>query len=172
MNFIKKIKRKIMEKFTSQVKYAKSIGVTVGNNCKFYENITWGSEPYLINIGDNVRITKNVTFITHDGGVHVIRKVKNKPNIDRFGQIKIGNNVHIGIGTIIMPNVTIGDNCVIGCGAVVTKNVPSNSVAVGVPARVIETIDEYYEKNKSCFYDTKNMNSKQKKEFLKSIYKF
>lgn len=61
-----------------------------------------------------------------------------------FGKIEIGDNVHIGWNTIIMPNVSIGNNCVIGAGAVVTKSIPDNSVAVGVPARVIESIDEKF----------------------------
>lgn len=89
-------------------------------------------------------------------------------NADKFGKIKIGNNVHIGINSIIMPGVTIGDNVIIGCGSVVTKNIPSNSVAVGVPARVIETIEEYYKKNKDkCVY-TKNLSSKEKKEYIEN----
>ena len=46
-----------------------------------------------------------------------------------------------------MPGVTIGDSYIIGAGAVVTKEIPANSVAVGVPARLIETIEEYTEKN-------------------------
>ena len=76
----------------------------------------------------------------------VLRNMKKLENADYFGKIKIGNNVHIGMNVIVMPGVTIGDNVVIGCGAIVTKNIPSNSVAVGVPAKVIESIDEYYEK--------------------------
>lgn len=65
-----------------------------------------------------------------------------------------------------MPGVTIGDNCIIGCGAVVTRSVPSNSIAVGVPARVIESIDAYYEKHKEEFSFTKNLTRLEKKEYL------
>lgn len=49
--------------------------------------------------------------------------------------------------------VTIGDNCIIGFGSVVTKNIPANSVAVGAPARVICTLEEYYEKRKKQSYN-------------------
>jgi len=77
----------------------------------------------------------------------------------------------IGTNTILMPNTSIGDNCVIGAGSVVTKPIPSNSVAAGVPARVICSIETYYEKNKDLFMYTKNMKFKEKKQILLEVYK-
>jgi serine acetyltransferase len=71
---------------------------------------------------------------------------------------------------MILPGVSIGQNCVIGCGAVVTKDIPDNSVAVGVPAKVIETIEEYYLKNKERCLFTKNLSPEEKKAFLLSMY--
>jgi len=126
------------------VSFARSIGVAVGENCRFYgiNAGTFGSEPYLIRIGDHVTITSGVRFITHDGGVWVFRQ--SQPDIDVFGPIVVGSNVFIGIGAIILPNVTIGDDCVIGLGAVVTRSVPSGSVVAGVPARTIKTVEEYW----------------------------
>ena len=47
----------------------KKDGLAIGNNCEIYPNVNMGSEPYLISIGDHVRITSDVSFITHDGGV-------------------------------------------------------------------------------------------------------
>ena len=85
-------------------------------------------------------------------------------NSGKFWRIKIGNNVHIGVRSIIMPGVTIGDNVVIWAWSIVTKDIPSNCVAVWVPCRVIETVEEYYEKNKDdvlCFW---NMNHQETKE--------
>ncbi len=149
----------------------RKMGVKVGEGCEFYTNISFGSEPYLITLGDNVRVTNGVKFITHDGGVWVLRKMKLLEDADIFGTIEVGNNVHIGIDTIIMPNVKIGNNCVIGCGAVVTRDIPDNSIAVGVPARVIKTTQEYYEKcKKNCDF-TKHMNSSEKKVYLNDKYK-
>ena len=52
---------------------------------------------------------------------------------------KIGRNCFIGVRSLILPGVTIGDECCIGAGSVVTKDIPSNSVAVGCPARVVKT---------------------------------
>ncbi|HEY9245409.1 MAG TPA: DapH/DapD/GlmU-related protein, partial [Candidatus Methanoperedens sp.] len=58
----------------------------------------------------------------------------------------IGRNVYLGAGAIILPGVTIGDNSIIGAGAVVTKDIPSNCVAMGVPAKVAYTLDEWIRK--------------------------
>ena len=87
-------------------------------------------------------------------------------NADKFGKIKIEDNVHVGWNTIIMPGVTIGKNSIIGCGSIVTKSIPENSVAVGVPARVIETTEEYYKKNRDKVVYTKNMFYHDKRNYL------
>lgn len=166
MSILMRLKRKIY----GEIKFAKSIGVKVGEDCEFYHGIIWGSEPYLIEIGNHVRITTGCKFVTHDGGLWVLRKKYNKDTIDRFGKIVIGNNVHIGWDTIIMPGVTIGDNVVIGCGSVVTKDIPSNSVYAGVPARKIEDIEEYYQKITSKAIDTKGLNYLEKREKILNYY--
>ena len=58
------------------------------------------------------------------------------------GEVFIGKHCWIGAGCIILKDVHIGDNCVIGAGSVVTKNIPSCSIAVGVPAKVIKQIQK------------------------------
>ena len=160
------------QKRRDPVKYFRKAGATIGEGCEINCD-SFGSEPYLVKIGDHVRINSGVKIITHDGGVWVLRKyskLDNAENIDRFGCITIGDNVHIGTNATIMPGVTIGDNVIIGCMAVVTRDIPSNSVAVGVPARVIETIDEYESKNKDNFDYTKQMSSSEKREYLLKKY--
>ena len=145
----------------------KKRGIKIGEHCSISKSVGFGSEPYLITIGNNVRLTHNVQFITHDGGLWVLRNLKKElKNADKIGKIEVGNNVNIGWNAIIMPNVKIGDNVVIGAGAIVTKNIPSNTVACGIPAKIIESIDEYYDKCKDKVLFTKNMNKKEKKEYL------
>lgn len=146
-------------------------GIKIGLNCEIYGNVTFGSEPYLIEIGDHVRITRGVSFITHDGGMWVLRNNGMLKDADYFGRIKVGNNVHIGINSIIMPGVTIGNNVVIGAGSVVTRNIPDNSIATGVPAKVIRSLDDYYDKYKNKVDYTKHLNPQDKKRYLLAKYK-
>lgn len=163
MRLINSIKKRFMD----PIKYAKSLGVKIGNNCKIHGTIYWPSEPYLIEIGDNVRITDGVRFITHDGGVYVLRnKYDDMKNADIFGKIIVGNNVHIGVNSIIMPGVKIGDNCIIGCGAVVTHDVPNDTIVGGVPAKKIKNIREYYDKSKKNCDFVKNLSPSEKKKYL------
>lgn len=149
---------------------ARKAGVSIGKGCLVLDNVKWGSEPYLIEIGENVRITSGVQFVTHDGGIHVLRNKFGIAEADMFGKIKIGDNVFIGIRSIIMPGVTIGNNVVIGAGSLVTKDIPDNVVACGIPAHVIRTIDEYYEKTKSKSVMTKGMKAEEKKQYLLSYF--
>ncbi len=155
------------------IAYWRKRGVIIGEKCEIYSSANFGSEPYLISLGNHVRINSGVNFVTHDGGVWVLRWVGDDTlkDIDLFGKIKVGNNVHIGTNAIIMPGVEIGSNVIIGCGAIVTKNIPDNSVAVGVPAKVIETIDEYKEKHANEFEFTKNLSKKEKQKYLEKKYK-
>ena len=161
----------ILEKFSKRrntVEFWRKRGAVIGKGCEIYPSVNF-MEPYLITVGDHVRINEGVNLVTHDGGVWVLRvrsDIENADKIDIFGKISIGSNVHIGTNATVMPGVTIGNNCIIGCGAIVTKDIPDNSVAVGIPARVIETVDEYLEKNRNKFVYTKGMSSEEKRRFL------
>ena len=86
------------------------------------------------------------------------------------GVCDIGNNVHIGNNTIILPNVRIGDNCIIGAGAVVTKSIPDNSVAAGNPAKVIRTVKDFNEKNVNRMLKLKGLDENQRSEVLWSEF--
>lgn len=157
------IKRKRLNNYRAK-------GAIIGDGCDFAKDISLGSEPYLVKIGNHVRLTSGVKITTHDGGMWVIRKKKGYSNADIFGKVEIGNNVHIGFNSIIMPGVKIGDNVIVGCGAIVTKNIPKNSVAVGTPARVIESIDEYLLKHNEEIVMTKSMTGEKKRKFIEEKY--
>jgi acetyltransferase-like isoleucine patch superfamily enzyme len=135
------------------VGYARKKGVKIGENCRIYIK-SWGSEPFLVSIGDNVTVTSGVKFITHDGSTCLVKDEQGK-RYQRFAKIEVGSNVFIGVNTIVMPGVTIGSNVVIGAGSVVTKDIPDNSVAIGVPARVVTSFDDYQAKIKAtCASDS------------------
>ncbi|EPX75374.1 serine O-acetyltransferase activity [Schizosaccharomyces octosporus yFS286] len=92
-----------------------------------------------ITIGDNVLFGPSVQLCTATHPLDI--STRNSGN-ELAKPIKIGNNVWIGLGAIILPGVTLGDGCVIGAGSVVTKDIPANTVAVGSPARVVKEIDQ------------------------------
>lgn len=126
--------------------YLRSLGMQIGNSHISMRTVHVGSEPWLIKIGDRVTLAYGVILITHDGASRVIREKLpqlNQKYGNAFGPIIIEDNCFIGAGAIILPGVTIGCNTVIGAGSVVTRSVPANSVSIGVPARVVKSIDEY-----------------------------
>lgn len=133
----------IWNKLSSE-SYARHIGVNMGKDVHIYGKVHWSTEPWIITLGNHVHITHEVSFITHDGATLLFRD--KTPDLEYTAPIKIGNYVYIGTRAILLPGVTIGDNCIIAAGAVVTKNVPSGSVVAGVPAKIINTTANYYEK--------------------------
>lgn len=164
-NYLKRYVRKV-QIARNPIEYARSIGVTVGERSRFLGlgPETFGSEPYLISLGDHVTVTSGVRFVTHDGGVWVLRN--EHPRLDVFGRISVGNNVFIGLGSLILPGVTIGDNVVIGAGSVVNKSIPSNSVAAGVPARVLGSIENYRARMIARGVQTKGLSPVEKRNYL------
>lgn len=144
---IRKIYRKlyalIMGKL-APVKYAKKIGVNFRWKVTIYGSIFHGTEPWLITIGDNCHITNGVKFITHDGVTLLFRN--QIPDLEITKPITLGDKVYVGNDVTFMPGVTIGNNVIIGTGSIVAKDIPDNSVAVGVPARVIKSTSDYLEK--------------------------
>ncbi len=102
-----------------------------------------------IEIGDNVFIGPNCTFTTAE---HALDPDMRKDGIEVAKPIKIGSNVWLGAGVIVLAGVTIGDNSVIGAGSVVRKYIPPNVVAVGVPCKVLREITEA-DKSTYPFYD-------------------
>lgn len=160
--------RKSLMKRLSPKKYAIKAGISY-KSFYVYGRVDWGTEPWIISLGENVHITDGVKFLTHDGGTLLFR---NKiPSLDITKPITIGNNVYLGNNVLILPGVTIGDNVIVAAGAVVTKNIPSNVVVGGVPARVIKTIDEYLDKISKESNGLGELKGKEKDQALMELYK-
>ena len=116
--------------------------------------------PWLLTIGDHVRITRGVVILTHDYSWSVFKQMPDSKGIILGAQspVTIGNNVFIGMNAIITRGVTIGNNVVIGAGSVVTKDCESNSVYAGNPAKKIMTISEYFQKRQALqFQEARQM---------------
>lgn len=90
-----------------------------------------------IKIGQGCLINLNCT-IGHDT---IIGKfVEMSPGVHVSGNCKIGKFSNIGTNATILPKVTLGENVIVGAGAVVTKDVPSNSLVIGLPAKVVKEL--------------------------------
>jgi len=122
-------------------------GAVIGDDCIFYGLPEFGSEPYLISIGRNVRFASRVVMITHDGGTAVFRTLNPEryQGVRKFGRIDIRDNCVIGWGAIILPGVTIGPDCVIAAGSVVTRSISPGVLAAGNPAKPVMTVQQYAE---------------------------
>lgn len=101
----------------------------------------------MIEIGENTIISADVQILVHDysvaTAVRTVRPVTTGRLPHILKEVKIGNNVFVGMKTIILPGTTIGDNTVIGAGSVVKGNIPGGVVVAGNPARIIKSIEEY-----------------------------
>ena len=159
----------ILDKISHEA-YARKMGVNMGENCHVYGKVSWGTEPWIITLGNNVHVTADCRFVTHDGATLLFRS--QEPTLELTRPIVIGNDVYIGARSTIMGGVTIGDKVIIGTGAVVTHDIPSNSVAVGVPARVIKTADEYFEKAKKESLGLGHLKYEKKDKALKEYYHY
>jgi len=149
-------------------KYAKYVGVNFGKDCNFRTK-KFGSEPYLIRMGDNVRTSANVSFITHAGGLSVVRHLYSEyQDVDLFEPITIGNNVFLGYGAIILPGASIGNNIIVGANSTVTRGtLKDNSVYAGIPAKYICSLDDFINKNKEKFVNTHNLAPHEKEAYIK-----
>lgn len=94
--------------------------------------------------GDDCMLGPRVSVFTAG---HPLDPYERRSGLEYGKPVTVGNNVWIGGGAILNPGVTIGDNAVIASGAVVTKDIPPNSLAAGVPAKVIKTIKPRSDKN-------------------------
>lgn len=120
--------------------YAKHKGVKMGKNCRIITT-KFSTEPWLISIGNNVTITDNVYILTHDGSTWLMNDEKGRRYL--FREVKIGNNVFIGVNSVILPGVIIEDEVIVAAGSVVTKSIPSGSIVAGNPAKIIGNYKEY-----------------------------
>lgn len=150
--------------------YARGLGVKMGKNVNFYgvRPGMFSTEPWLITIGSNVYITNGCQFITHDGGTLILRP--EVPDLELTAPIVVGDDVYIGLNTLILPGARIGNRVIIGAGSVVCGHIPDNSVAAGVPARVIKSLDDYKKKAMERSLHFGHLKGKEKEAALKAHF--
>ncbi len=147
-------------------------GLVLGNNVSIQNDVLIDKRHcHLITIGNNVTLAPRVMILAHDAST------KKVIGYTKIGNVVIGDNSFIGAGSIILPNVTIGCNVIIGAGSVVSKDIPNNSVAVGNPACVFMSYEEYQKKHLSNLEKTvkygknwaKKISIAEKKQMKKSL---
>jgi acetyltransferase-like isoleucine patch superfamily enzyme len=147
--------------FRDGVYAARSLGVTVGADCRIY-SCSVSSEHNLLTIGDRVTVSTEVLFITHDGTGWLTRDDDGRRY--RLARIQIGNDVFIGARSTIMPGVRVGDRSIVAAGSVVTKSVPSGSIVGGNPARIIGSFEEFESRVLRSWHNERRVSDEMKPE--------
>jgi acetyltransferase-like isoleucine patch superfamily enzyme len=118
-----------------RVEKARKMGMTVGERCRFY-SLHVASEAELIEIGNDVIVSGEVMFITHDGAIFTA--LDQFPDVNgHYGRIRIGDGCFLGMRAVIMPGVELGEHCIVAAGAVVMDSFPPRSVIAGNPATFV-----------------------------------
>ncbi len=172
---LNKIFLKLLSRINYNV-YLKKIGVKMGKNCRILGRPSFGTEPYLISLGDHVSISAGTVFLTHEGA-HWVLKGLNPTKYNStfgYGKIKVGNNVYIGYGVTLLRGITIGNNVIVGACSLVNKSLPDNGVYAGVPAKRICSLEEWEKKFMADMpsYDKLNYHLHKRDEVLKIVNKF
>ena len=146
--------KNLIKRFLSRLKGEQDLSKLIRRGLKVGENFTRmggviidPSHCWHVSIGNNVTLAPNVHILAHDASTKVFL------NYTRVANTKIGDNVFVGAGSIVLPGVTIGNNVVIGAGSIVVNDIPDGSVAAGNPARVFKTIETFVLENKQKMKD-------------------
>jgi acetyltransferase-like isoleucine patch superfamily enzyme len=117
--------------------YLRKKGISIGKDCFISLGAKLDTCSGQITIGDRCEITHGCVILSHDATARRIDR-----NRRSTGTVQLGNDVFVGVNSVVLPNVTIGDNSIIGAGSVVTKDIPSNVVVAGNPARIIRRLSD------------------------------
>ena len=140
-----KIRLKIFPRFAGNYDFNKILqnaGISVGDHTIFYDPNSMSIDrerPWMLKIGDYCKITKGAIILTHDYSRSVLRRVYGEI-VGEAGETIIGDNVFIGMNSIVLMGAHIGNNVIVGAGSVVSGSIPDNCVIAGNPARIMRKI--------------------------------
>ena len=155
---------------SAYIAICKKQGMKLGKGVRVFERVYFGSEPFLIEIGDQTQIAGGTRFVNHGGTTKTVRRLPGFEDVRIFGRIKVGKNCTIGSNCIIQQNVEIGDNCILGASSVLTHSMPPNSVFSGNPARFVCSVEQYAEsilENNTIYPRELENNRKELNKWLK-----
>jgi acetyltransferase-like isoleucine patch superfamily enzyme len=133
-------------------KLLRHVGVNLKGEPRFIAKSAKFDDFHRITLGDRLVVSLNVYFLTHDYSfTTALIAIDEKPQTDIgiYKNIVVGDNVFIGMNSLILPGTTIGNNVIVGAGSVVRGNVPDYSIITGNPAHVAGDIREYARKVQS-----------------------
>jgi len=123
-------------RFMSVEKKSPFRNISIGESCSIGINTIFDLAGE-ISVGNKVTIAPNVSIFSHQSAGE---SPLNRIYLNKTGTTTLKNGVYVGAGAVILCGVTVGENSLIGAGSVVTKDIPANSLAFGVPARVIKRL--------------------------------
>ena len=148
VKIMKFLNRFISHPVKTDIERYRESGVKIGSNCNIWGATIDSLFPFLVEIGNDCTITGGVKILAHDAAPALLGKGY------KIGKVIIRDKVFVGMDTVIMPGVEIGPNVIVGANSVVTKSIPQNSVAAGVPARIISSLEDYLSKSQGDIHPT------------------
>ncbi len=145
--------------------YFRKAGMKIGGGCNICCNIMT-TEPYLVRLGENVTISGNVTFVTHDNSISKL----SSDYVNLFGYITVGNNCFLGQNSTIMYGCTLANNIIVASGSVVCNSFMEENIIIGGnPAKKIGTWKDLKSKGYLSMKRNEAFNAAKNKEELKFI---
>lgn len=144
-------------------------GAKIGEGTAIHRGVSLGPEPYLVTIGQNCQIASDVTVLTRSV-TRIIPQEDAFENADTFAPVIVGDDVRIGLGSILLPGTTIGNGTVIGAGSIVTSNVPPRVVAAGTPCRPVGPVANLRELLREEAVMTRRLKSWEKRAALERYF--
>jgi len=141
VSFLRMLKRLLVR--VDQVARYRKLGAKIGERVAIQRDVILDySHSAQIEIGDDVTLAPRVHIMAHDAST------KRYLGYTRIGKVKIGNRVFIGANSMVLPGTVIGDDVIVGAGSVVCRDIPPGCVAVGNPAKVVSSIEDFLRRRK------------------------
>ncbi|WP_026497112.1 acyltransferase [Butyrivibrio sp. WCD3002] len=136
------------------VKYLRKKGASIGIGAYFFSPELTNVDAVRIDhikIGDYTKITSGCTILAHDYSSSVLLHTHKEILLPGGNEVNIGKNCFIGMNSTILMGSSIGDNVIVGANSLVCGDIPSNCIVGGVPAKILMSLDDYYQKRKDLF---------------------